>query len=185
MIRTISKVGLAAGAAAIICGFAANSPVKADDTYNTTTVITHRHHNMNGDNVIHRHVIMPGDRDIHVIVDRKTIEFNGPGPIMVDNRVMVPVRGVFENMDGYVNWNADEQSVHGSRPGGHTFKITIDSNTAMVNGEQRTLDTPPILRDGTTYVPLRFASEALGAHVNWHPDDNSVSITTRDVDTEH
>lgn len=181
MIRTISKVGIAVGTAAIICGFAAITPVKAQDE--STTIITRHHHMMDGDTVIHRHVVMPGDRDIHVIVDRKTIDFQGPGPIMVDEHVLVPVRGVFEQMNGYVNWNADDQSVHGSRPGGHRFKITIGSNTAMVNGEQQTLDTPPLLQDGTTYVPLRFASEALGAHVRWHADTNTVSITTRtDVD---
>jgi len=169
-----------------------DTETSADDT----TVIT-RHRDANGNtyttrrtfdengNRVYRHIHMRGDQNINVIVDRKTIDFQGPGPIMVDNRVMVPVRGVFEQMDGYVNWNPDEQSVHGSRPGGHRFKITIGSNTAMVNGQEKTLDTPPLLQDGTTFVPLRFASEALGARVNWHPETDTVSITTRtDVDND-
>jgi len=194
MIRTISKAGLAVTTAAIVCSFAGGIAARADDTTvitrhrdaNGNIYTTRRHFDDNGNRVyndngtrVYRHVIQRGDRNINVIVDRKTIDFQGPGPIMVDQRVMVPVRGVFEQMDGYVNWNADEQSVHGSSPGGHRFKITIGSNNAMVNGQERTLDTPPILQDGTTYVPLRFASEALGARVNWHPDTNTVSITTR------
>ena len=199
MIRSISKAGLAASAV-VICGLGTVVAAKADDV----TVIRH-HRDANGNDYVtrrtyqdqngngdvtrrtyqdqngrvYRHVNIPADRGIRVIVDRKTIDFQGPGPIMEGDRVMVPVRGVFEQMDGYVNWNADDQSVHGSRPGGHRFRIAIGSNTAFVNGQQQTLDTPPELRDGTTYVPLRFASEALGASVRWHPDTNTVSITTR------
>lgn len=52
----------------------------------------------------------------------------------------------------------------------------------MVNGQQETIDTPPILRDGTTYIPLRFASEALGASVHWRPDTNTVWISTHGDD---
>jgi len=45
--------------------------------------------------------------------------------------------------------------------------LTIDSNTAYVDGKAMTLDVPPTILNQRTMVPLRFISEALGAKVEW------------------
>lgn len=171
MIRTISKVGLLAGAMAAY-GIGALT-AKAQDNMGPGS-----------QQPIYRHMRVSDDQGIRVMVNRQVVDFNGPGPIMVGDHVFVPVRGVFEQMSGYVQWHADDQVIHGFRPGGHEFRIQIGSNSATVNGVDETLDTPPILRDGTTYVPLRFASEALGAHVRWHPDTNTVAIWTNGDDND-
>jgi hypothetical protein len=40
------------------------------------------------------------------------------------------------------------------------------------------MDTPAMIREGNTMVPLRFLSESLGADVQWIPADRMVAITT-------
>jgi hypothetical protein len=50
-----------------------------------------------------------------------------------------------------------------------TIRLTADTATAMVGDEQRSLDAPPIIVNGVTFVPLRFIGEALGAQVTWSP----------------
>ncbi|NTV89380.1 MAG: copper amine oxidase N-terminal domain-containing protein, partial [Clostridiales bacterium] len=35
----------------------------------------------------------------------------------------------------------------------------------------------PFIKDGTTYLPLRAFSEALGLNVNWDSEKNTVSVT--------
>ena len=127
----------------------------------------------------YNHVRIPdAGHAIRVVINRQQVDFNGPGPIMVDgSHVFVPIRGVFEQMGGLVTWHPDHQSVHGTSPG-HEFRLTVGSPEAWVNGVQQTMPSAPMLMDGTTYVPLRFASEALGARVHWHEDTNTVTIHT-------
>jgi hypothetical protein len=50
-----------------------------------------------------------------------------------------------------------------------TIRLTADTATAMVGDEERSLDAPPIIVNGVTFVPLRFIGEALGAEVTWSP----------------
>lgn len=130
----------------------------------------------------YHHVHFPNTGEIRVMVNGQPVQFDAGGPIMVDgSHVFVPIRGVFEQMGGNVDWHPDQQVVEGARPG-HMFRIKVGSTDAVVNGAATELPTPPKLMDGTTYVPLRFASEALGAHVRWDSDKNTVFIRTHDGD---
>jgi hypothetical protein len=49
-----------------------------------------------------------------------------------------------------------------------TIRLTAGVSTAVVGDEERTLDAPPIIVNGVTFVPLRFIAEALGADVTWN-----------------
>ncbi|MCX6083415.1 MAG: stalk domain-containing protein [Caldiserica bacterium] len=49
-----------------------------------------------------------------------------------------------------------------------TIRLTAGVSIAMVGDEQRTLDAPPMIVNGVTFVPLRFIGEALGADVTWN-----------------
>jgi hypothetical protein len=49
-----------------------------------------------------------------------------------------------------------------------TIRLTANATTAMVGDEERSLDAPPIIVNGVTFVPLRFIGEALGADVTWN-----------------
>jgi hypothetical protein len=45
-------------------------------------------------------------------------------------------------------------------------------------------DQPPAVNNGRTLVPLRFVTEALGAQVEWIPDENRINIYTK-FDKKH
>lgn len=52
-----------------------------------------------------------------------------------------------------------------------TIKLTVGSNTAIVDGQSVPLDAPPVLvPPGRVMVPIRFISEQLGAKVYWVGD---------------
>lgn len=56
--------------------------------------------------------------------------------------------------------------------------FTLNSTTYTVNGEQMTMDVAPYLKDGRTYLPVRYVGYALGispANVLW---DNSTRTAT-------
>ena len=49
-----------------------------------------------------------------------------------------------------------------------------------VDGKQKSLDPPALLRDGTTYVPLRAGAGAVGATVKWEESTQRALITRDD-----
>jgi hypothetical protein len=107
-----------------------------------------------------------GAQEIQVRVNGDPIRFEGPGPVEQDGRVLVPLRGVLEEMGAYVDWNQASQTVMASR-NNMNIRLPIGSHTAMVNGDRVRLDVPAQVIGGSTMVPLRFVSEALGADVRW------------------
>jgi len=114
---------------------------------------------------------------VQVSVNGTPVQFNGAQPQMMNGRVLVPLRGVFEQMGDAVLWNSASQSVTANGGGNHVA-LRIGSMDATVNGKVVTMDVPPTIIDGSTMVPLRFLSESLGAQVNWQPQNNLVAITT-------
>ena len=114
---------------------------------------------------------------ISVIVDGNPVTFHGVGPQEVNGRVLVPLRGVLEQMGAYVDWEPAGQLVTAQR-GDTTIELRIGSTTARVNNSPVSLDVPAEIYRGNTMVPLRFMSEALGADVRWEPNQYAVVINT-------
>ncbi len=62
-----------------------------------------------------------------------------------------------------------------------SMKLQIGNTNAIVNGEVVSLDSPPVIINNRTLVPLRFISESFGADVQWDPVLRIVSITFNDT----
>ncbi|HWA84497.1 MAG TPA: copper amine oxidase N-terminal domain-containing protein, partial [Fimbriimonadaceae bacterium] len=116
-------------------------------------------------------------QQIQVQVDGDAVNFPNAQPQYRDGRVLVPLRGVFQKLGAYVSWNPSDQLVSAVR-GTTDIELKIGSQTATVNGSPVTLDVPPMIIDGTTMVPIRFVSEALGARVGWMDAEQLVTIST-------
>ncbi len=61
---------------------------------------------------------------------------------------------------------------------GHTVSLHIGSQQAVVDGQPQTVDVAPFIIGASTYVPLRFVSQALGAFVNYDGTNDVVAIST-------
>src|SRR5579859_7052548 len=120
---------------------------------------------------------------ITVTLNGQPIQFAAAQPQMVNGRVLVPMRGIFEQLGASVHWTAATETVNATK-GRTSVQLQIGSPTAILNSRQITLDVPPQLIADTTMVPLRFVSEALGADVNWVSAQNTVAITVHAPD-EH
>ena len=55
-------------------------------------------------------------------------------------------------------------------------KLEIGSEEATVDGETVELDTPAFVKDGRTFLPIRFISEAMGMNVDWDAATKTVTI---------
>ncbi|HWP31523.1 MAG TPA: stalk domain-containing protein [Fimbriimonadales bacterium] len=111
------------------------------------------------------------------------VEINGNqvhldvAPKMVQSRVLVPLRGIFEHLGAAVEWQPSARMIY-ARKGARTIEMRIGSSTAKVNGSEIMLDVPARIYASTTFIPLRFVSEALGAEVRWDDYRRIVEITT-------
>jgi len=120
---------------------------------------------------------MAGAQHIHVQVNGNAVYFPNAQPQYVDGRVLVPVRSVFVELGAAVTWKRSTQTVSAIR-GLTDIELQIGEHHATVNGSNVKLDVPATVVDGTTMVPLRFISEALGAQVGWMEAEHLVTITS-------
>ena len=97
-------------------------------------------------------------------------------PVMISNRVLVPLRAIFETLGAKVSWNNETNTATGVR-NDKQVKITIGDQTAKVNGKAVSLDVGAMLINDRTMVPVRFIAESLGADVKWIDSENKVDIT--------
>jgi len=114
---------------------------------------------------------------ITVYVDDQPVMFTDTSPMKINDRVMVPLRGVFEKLGADVRWNNDDMSIYASK-GPKTVWLRIGDHQAKVDGNSVTLDQPAVLRGSSTLVPIRFISEALGADVKWNDSLRAVYVTS-------
>jgi len=98
-----------------------------------------------------------------------------PAPIERAGRVFVPLRGVFQNLGASVVY---ANGVINAQGNGRSIALTVGSTQATVNGQQQLLDVAPFIVGASTYVPLRFVSESLGASVNYDASNRIVAIVS-------
>ncbi len=97
-----------------------------------------------------------------------------PAPIIQAGRVFVPLRGVFQDLGASVVYDNGQINATGN---GTEISLQIGSTQATVNGQAETIDVAPFIVGASTYVPLRFVSQALGASVNYDDSSREVSIS--------
>ncbi|NLY43554.1 MAG: DUF4163 domain-containing protein [Clostridiaceae bacterium] len=112
--------------------------------------------------------------EIKVIVDGLPLESDQP-PILVNSRVMVPFRSILNALYADVDWIGETQTVVATKRF-QTITLSIGSNEMYVNGEAKPLDSPAILVNSRTLVPVRAISEGFGAEVTWDGETKTVYI---------
>jgi len=61
-----------------------------------------------------------------------------------------------------------------------SISLTVDCQEAVVNGQKQFLDSPPVIINNHTLVPLRVVGEWLGARFRWISGSSSIEITFND-----
>lgn len=114
-------------------------------------------------------------KDITVTVRGNPVVFDTPPHIDSNNRLMVPVRAITEAMGAFVDWNPASKVITINR-GSEKVIFTIVSNRAIVNDEEKIMDTIPVIHNQRTLVPVRYVGEYFGANVHWDPGQKKVTI---------
>jgi hypothetical protein len=97
--------------------------------------------------------------------------------IIPPGRTVVPIRFISESFGAEVKWEQDTKTIRINLES-KNIKITlqVDNKLAKINDKLINIDVAPFIKEGRTFVPLRFISEAFGAKVNWYGSEKKIVI---------
>ena len=102
---------------------------------------------------------------LKVTLDGKQMDFEVL-PRVENNRVLVPLRAIFEAMGAKVEWNQATQTATATKDN-ITVVLPLNSTQPTVNGVIWNLEVPAKVVQQRTLAPLRFVGEALGGTATW------------------
>ena len=117
------------------------------------------------------------ERPITVYENGVDLYFDTP-PVIINGRVLVPMRKIFETLGCEILWDSETNTVTAVK-GATKIKLGIGENTAFVNDDTVCLDSPGVIRNNRTLVPIRFIADALDMNVEWDENMRRVSISEK------
>lgn len=121
-------------------------------------------------------VVSSAEQPISVYINGQKQSYSQP-PVMQKGSALVPLRGIFESLGASVDWNGSTQTVTATKSSTKII-LKIGSKQPTVNGTVKAIDVPGKVLKGSTMVPLRFVSEALGADVKWDGSARKITIVS-------
>jgi len=122
--------------------------------------------------------------EITMTLNGRTI-FSDVPPFIEKGRTMVPVRFISNALGADANWDGASGVVTVNATDGMLIKLKDgDKNMLITKGGELSvvpMDVTTIIRDGRTFVPVRFIAEALGLKVDWYGPTKTVTFTTKYV----
>ena len=120
------------------------------------------------------------ENSITVLLDGEAIEFDVQ-PQIINSRTMVPMRAIFTALGAQVDWVEEHRLIVAAK-GANIITMMIDAPVMHIgnieSNEQKTieLDSPPVIVDSRTLVPVRAISDALGVKVDWDATTRTVIL---------
>lgn len=132
-------------------------------------------------------LVSADDINITVKLNEQTVSFD-TNPLIINDRVFVPIRNVCEELGADVYWDGTRELVYVVK---NNIKLCLKINSTRLikvcckNAEEFInmstdniveMDVCPIIANDRTFLPIRAVCEALGADVEWSSADSTVNI---------
>lgn len=114
-------------------------------------------------------------KNVTVVLNGEKITFKDP-IIVQSDRILLPMRSFYEEIGANVSWN-ETTRIARAVLNGQKIDLTINSKTAVVNGNKIAMSVPAVAHKNRTYIPLRFVSENFNGVVSWDQKSKRVDIT--------
>ena len=109
-------------------------------------------------------------------VEKEVDPGRGTAPVITDDRTLVPVRAIVEELGGSVAWEESTQTAS-FMYNEDVIRLTVGSTTAYLNDEVHTLDVAPVVINDRTMLPIRFIAESFKFSVDWNEEQQMITIT--------
>lgn len=113
--------------------------------------------------------------DITLIVNGNVVPLDQKA-VIVSGTVLIPLKNMFDALGATMQWDQNTKKITATK-GDTTVELTVDSTTAKKKDETLTLKVKPIIINGYTMVPARFAAESFDASVEWDSPSSTITIT--------
>lgn len=115
------------------------------------------------------------NKNIEVYFKNKKVLFPDIKPFIKNDRVLIPIRFLSEDMGYEVEWDSKEQKVS-IQNGTKKIALRINNRIVQVDNYSLQADSAPILYNNRTMVPLRLVLETFNSNVTWVPSLQQVHI---------
>ena len=123
---------------------------------------------------------------VNVIIDNISL-LTDVSPRIINGRTMIPARAVSEAINCQVHWFESEERVDIYTPDDSVLILSLYIGSPVVERyfvdsagnaviEKETIESPPVLIEERTFVPLRIIAESLGFEVQWDEINNTVFL---------
>ncbi|MDO4301391.1 MAG: stalk domain-containing protein [Clostridia bacterium] len=123
-------------------------------------------------------VLTGAQNSIKVNVNGINISMEQP-PVVQNNRTLVPLRAIAENLNCTVDWNSQTKEITLLK-NSKVITLQIGSTNISItdHNSQSSIktDTPAAIINGSAMLPIRTISEIFGATVNWDNIDKTIYI---------
>ncbi|MFJ7369402.1 copper amine oxidase N-terminal domain-containing protein [Lysinibacillus sp. NPDC098008] len=116
----------------------------------------------------------------HVQIDQVVVK-SDVAPEIKNNRTMVPLRVISENLGAQVQWKDAQITLSTDEA---TVILNVKNKTVIKNGNVEQLDVQPYVKSNRTFVPLRFIAETFGSQVEYSQGSISITSTPLLLDNE-
>ena len=118
------------------------------------------------------------EKPIRIKINGKVVE-SDVDPFLENNRTLVPIRVISENLGIDVEWIGERKEV--ILRGENNFKMTlkIDEKTYKVNGQNKIMDTEAKIKNVRTMVPIRVIAKSFNKDVQWDNNNRTVIIENK------
>ncbi|MFI8687560.1 copper amine oxidase N-terminal domain-containing protein [Rossellomorea sp. NPDC077527] len=120
--------------------------------------------------------------EVNVMINGEKQSYGQQSPIIMDGHTLVPVRETFTALGATIAAGKPYTSM-GVIKGRTSIWLKIGSKQIKVNGQPMTLDTPAVIVNGRTMVPIRFIAEAFQADVRWNAQEKTAQINNFSIDS--
>jgi len=123
---------------------------------------------------------------ISVTINGVQVQFTDQHPVIVEDRTLVPVGGVFAALGFTPSWDSEARTATLISPE-FTIVITIGSAVFTTNGVQHALDVPADIINERTMLPLRALLESIGIlpeNIGWNSYARAITVVTATPDGE-
>jgi hypothetical protein len=87
-----------------------------------------------------------------------------------------------------IKWEAETRKIY-LEYGDKRIELQIGRKYAVVSSlaqpekqEKIQLDTPPIIQNNRTLVPLRFIGETFGSYIEWNANEQRILVSWNNID---
>ncbi len=116
------------------------------------------------------------EKEVLVFIDRERV-VSDVAPQIINDRVMLPFRSVFEKMGASVKWLEGEKKIIATNDN-VTLEMTIGEKRMLINSEVYESDTAPVIVNDRTLIPVRVCAETFGCSVKWYDKSRVVEIVS-------